>query len=97
MPPTQALRKLFGDKFFYMLYFQEPGRRRRVGADPAKTIRRMMPACAAAATRRRAADGRPGPEGFVERLPSLTACPLDQRRRTRPLHRRVHPHRFTVG
>ncbi|EUA24778.1 hydrolase, alpha/beta fold family protein [Mycobacterium xenopi 3993] len=25
VPPTQALRKLFGDKFFYMLYFQEPG------------------------------------------------------------------------
>lgn len=25
MPPTQAFRKIFGDNFFYILYFQEPG------------------------------------------------------------------------
>ena len=25
VPPTQALRKVFGDNFFYILYFQEPG------------------------------------------------------------------------
>ena len=25
VPPTQAFRAIFGDNFFYMLYFQEPG------------------------------------------------------------------------
>ena len=25
IPPTQAFRAIFGDNFFYMLYFQEPG------------------------------------------------------------------------
>ncbi len=25
MPPTQAFRRIFGDNFFYILYFQEPG------------------------------------------------------------------------
>jgi pimeloyl-ACP methyl ester carboxylesterase len=25
MPPTQAFKKIFGDNFFYILYFQEPG------------------------------------------------------------------------
>src|SRR3984893_1927552 len=43
IPPTQAFRAIFGDNFFYMLYFQEPGvADAALAADPAKTIRRMM-------------------------------------------------------
>ncbi|BBZ11755.1 alpha/beta fold hydrolase [Mycobacterium branderi] len=75
VPPTQAFRKLFGDNFFYMLYFQEPGvADEELGADPAKTMRRMMSSLTgdrAAALRM----VRPGPEGFVERLPEPDGLP----------------------
>jgi pimeloyl-ACP methyl ester carboxylesterase len=77
VPPTQAFRQLFGDKFFYMLYFQEPGvADAELGADPAKTMRRMMgslrpPGDHAAAARMI----QPGPEGFVERLPEPDGLP----------------------
>lgn len=75
VPPTQAFRKLFGDNFFYMLYFQEPGvADTELGADPAKTMRRMMSSLTgdrAAALRM----VRPGPEGFVERLPEPDGLP----------------------
>jgi len=77
VPPTQALRKLFGEKFFYMLYFQKPGvADAELGADPAKTIRRMMgglPGGSDPAAALRMA--RPGPEGFVDRLPEPDGLP----------------------
>jgi pimeloyl-ACP methyl ester carboxylesterase len=77
VPPTQAFRAIFGDNFFYMLYFQEPGvADAELAADPAKTIRRMM------AGLRRADDRlaalrmiQPGPVGFVERLPEADGLP----------------------
>ncbi|MBO0863571.1 MAG: alpha/beta hydrolase [Mycobacterium sp.] len=77
VPPTQAFRKVFGDNFFYMLYFQEPGiADAELGADAATTIRRMMgglrpPTDRAAALRMI----RPGPEGFIERLPEPDGLP----------------------
>jgi epoxide hydrolase A/B len=77
VPPTQAFRKIFGDNFFYMLYFQEPGvADAELGADPAKTMRRMIgglqrPDDKAAALRMI----RPGPDGFVERLPEPDGLP----------------------
>ncbi len=77
VPPTQAFRMLFGDNFFYMLYFQEPGvADAELGADAAKTIRRMIaglrpPGDHAAALRM----VRPGPEGFIERLPEPDGLP----------------------
>ncbi|GBE67373.1 epoxide hydrolase A [Mycobacterium sp. MFM001] len=75
VPPTQAFRKLFGDNFFYMLYFQEPGvADAELGADPAKTMRRMMSSLKGD----REAGARmirPGPEGFVERLPEPDGLP----------------------
>lgn len=77
MPPTRAFRMLFGENFFYMLYFQEPGvADAELGADPAKTIRRMLgglrpPDDDAAAARML----RPGPAGFIERLPEAEGLP----------------------
>ena len=42
-PPTETMRFLFGDAFFYMLYFQEPGvADRNLGADPERTMRGML-------------------------------------------------------
>jgi pimeloyl-ACP methyl ester carboxylesterase len=77
VPPTQAFRMLFGENFFYMLYFQEPGvADAELDADPAKTIRRMMaglqvPGDPAAAVRMI----QPGPQGFIERLPEPDGLP----------------------
>src|SRR6202012_4166989 len=41
--PTTAFRSIFGDNFFYMLYFQEPGvADAELDADPRRTITRML-------------------------------------------------------
>ncbi len=75
--PTRAFRKLFGENFFYMLYFQEPGvADAELNGDPARTMRRMMGGLHAsddpsAAMRMLA----PGPEGFIDRLPEPDALP----------------------
>ncbi len=77
VPPTQAFRAIFGDYFFYMLYFQQPGMAdAELSSDPAKTIRRMMGGLRlggdqAAALRMI----KPGPEGFIERLPEPDRLP----------------------
>ncbi|HYB36205.1 MAG TPA: alpha/beta hydrolase [Mycobacterium sp.] len=77
VPPTQAFRNMFGENFFYMLYFQEPGvADAELGSDPARTMRRMIgglrpPGDQGAATRMLA----PGPAGFIDRLPEPAALP----------------------
>ncbi len=77
MPPTQLMRQVLGDSFFYMLYFQEPGvADADLGRDPATTMTRMLaglkmtelPEVDPAAM---ADDGR----GFVERLPEADGLP----------------------
>lgn len=77
LPPTTAFRNAFGDNFFYMLYFQQPGvADADLDADAAKTMRRML--CGSTATDDPAVVLRmisPGPEGFVERLPEPGGLP----------------------
>ncbi|HEX7323309.1 MAG TPA: alpha/beta hydrolase [Mycobacterium sp.] len=76
-PPTQAFRKIFGDNFFYMLYFQQPGvADAELDSDPARTMRRMIgglrsPDDHDAAARLVA----PGPAGFIDRLPEPDGPP----------------------
>lgn len=76
-PPTQAFRKIFGDNFFYMLYFQQPGvADAELGDDPARTMRRMLgglrpPGDSDEANRMVA----PGPMGFIDRLPEPDGLP----------------------
>lgn len=76
-PPTQIWRQAFGDHFFYILYFQEPGvADAELGGDPARTIRRMIgglrpPTDETAGLRMIA----PGPEGFIDRLPEPDGLP----------------------
>jgi pimeloyl-ACP methyl ester carboxylesterase len=77
-PPVESMRYLFGDAFFYMLYFQEPGvADADLGADPATTMRRILAgiskvgSSSADASAMFAADGR----GFVERLPEPDGLP----------------------
>lgn len=77
VPPTRAFRMIFGDNFFYMLYFQEPGvADAELSGDPARTMRRMIgglrPPDDAGAAARMAA---PGPMGFIDRLPEPDRLP----------------------
>jgi pimeloyl-ACP methyl ester carboxylesterase len=78
MPPVQAMRMALGDRFFYIVYFQEPGvADEDLGREAATTMRRLL---AGVAVRRgddvdpsalTAADGR----GFVDRLPEPDDLP----------------------
>jgi pimeloyl-ACP methyl ester carboxylesterase len=75
--PTQAWRNTFGENFFYILYFQEPGiADAELDGDPARAIRRLMGGLRTsgdeAAGMRMVA---PGPEGFIDRLPEPDALP----------------------
>ena len=70
VPPTQAFRKIFGDNFFYMLYFQEPGvADAELARHPATTLRRLLSGGMASGDQGAGLRMlRPGPEGFIERL-----------------------------
>jgi epoxide hydrolase A/B len=77
VPPTQALRRTFGENFFYMLYFQEPGvADAELNGDPARTMRRLMGGEPAlddqSAVLRMLA---PGPDGFIDRLAEPDGLP----------------------
>jgi pimeloyl-ACP methyl ester carboxylesterase len=78
MPPIQAMRAIFGDNFFYMVYFQEPGvADANLGADAARTMRGML-AGLGEPNGSGAGAGTGGSEdrrGFVERLPQPTQLP----------------------
>jgi pimeloyl-ACP methyl ester carboxylesterase len=72
LPTTQAFRKMVGDSFLYMLYFQQPGiADAELDHDPARALRRIISfdlqslANPGVATRMIA----PGPMGFIDRLP----------------------------
>ncbi|MCW2664535.1 MAG: epoxide hydrolase [Mycobacterium sp.] len=75
--PTQTWRKRFGENFFYILYFQQPGvADAELDADPARTMRRMMGGLGTSADPgaglRMVA---PGPDGFIDRLPEPDGLP----------------------
>ena len=69
-PPTEAFRRIFGDHFFYILYFQQPGMAdAEMAADPHRAMRRMLGGMRA--SRDEATAVRmlaPGPQGFIDRL-----------------------------
>lgn len=81
-PPTEAFRRIFGDNFFYILYFQEPGPAdAELDADPERTMRLMLagmrpPADEAAAMRMLAPTiGNGSPAGFLDRLTEPDGLP----------------------
>ena len=76
-PPTEAFRRIVGDNFFYILYFQQPGPADdELAQDPARTMRLML-----AGTRMPADDDAavrmvsPGPHGFLDRLAQPSRLP----------------------
>lgn len=78
VPPTKAWRKIFGENFFYILYFQEPGvADAELDGDPAGFLRRMMGGGSPASGGQDALVRMtaPGPEGFVARLPEADGLP----------------------
>ncbi|MCV7422284.1 alpha/beta hydrolase [Mycobacterium yunnanensis] len=77
VPPTQAWRAAFGENFFYILYFQEPGPADvELAADPARTMRRLMGGMTSRGTENVFVTmATPGPAGFIERLPEPDGLP----------------------
>ena len=77
MPPTELMRMVFGDGFFYVLYFQEPGvADADLAADPGETMRRMLAGVVIPPEGfDPAAFTAPADAGFVERLPKFERLP----------------------
>jgi pimeloyl-ACP methyl ester carboxylesterase len=75
--PLTLFRNVFGDNFFYILYFQEPGPAdSELNGDPARAMRRLL------AARMREGEGLADPamlandgRGFVDRLPEPDSLP----------------------
>jgi pimeloyl-ACP methyl ester carboxylesterase len=79
VPPVQLMRQVFGDSFFYILYFQEPGvADADLGADAGTTMRRML---AGLTVRQDQTDqdlaglAAPDGRGFVDRMPEPKELP----------------------
>jgi len=78
MPPVQLMRNAFGDSFFYILYFQEPGvADADLGRDPAQTMTRLLTSVKVTegATTDSALFAANDGRGFVERLPEPEGLP----------------------
>lgn len=76
VPTTQAFRKVFGDNFFYILYFQEQGPAdSELNRDPATTMRRLMGSLTTTDETAALRMLQPGPEGFIDRLPEPGGLP----------------------
>ena len=77
MPPTQMMRNVFADNFFYILYFQDPGvAEAELESDVARTMRKLLAGAivqegALPDPSTFANDGR----GFVERMPEPEKLP----------------------
>jgi pimeloyl-ACP methyl ester carboxylesterase len=77
-PPTEILRRIYSDSWFYILYFQDPGvADADLGRDPATTIRRFL--CTLdGSTLSRDMSGLAGARderGMVERMPEPEGLP----------------------
>ena len=78
MPPIQLMKAAFGDNFFYILYFQEPGvADADLGRDPRETMTRLLCALTVPEGQEIGASGLAAPEGagFVDRIPKPDALP----------------------
>jgi len=72
VPPTEIWRKRFGEHFFYILYFQQPGvADADLGGDVRATLRRLIGGSAHGA----AWLARPGAQGWVSGMPEPQALP----------------------
>lgn len=87
VPPTQAFEAAFGDRFFYILYFQEPGKAEvELERDVRRTLRMTLYTASGEGSERALVPSLPKTAGFLdglvdpgeERLPPwLTKADLD--------------------
>jgi len=78
MGPVTLMRQVFGDTFFYILYFQEPGvADADLARDPAATMRRMLAGLTIPkeGTVDMTGLAQPNGLGFVDRLPEPDGLP----------------------
>jgi len=77
MPPIELMRMAFGDRFFYILYFQEPGvADAELARDPGETMRRMLGGLRLRRSETELAGlAAPDGRGFVDRLPPVEELP----------------------
>ena len=78
MGPVTMMRQVFGETFFYILYFQEPGvADADLGADAATTMRRMLAGLTIPKDGSVDMAGLAAPDGtgFVDRLPEPAGLP----------------------
>jgi pimeloyl-ACP methyl ester carboxylesterase len=76
-PPLEQMRRRYGEDFFYILYFQQPGRAEaEFDADPAKLIRRLYRSPGSEdAGPPEISDPRAAAGGFLGRRPEPKALP----------------------
>ncbi|MDN4521310.1 alpha/beta hydrolase [Mycolicibacterium austroafricanum] len=75
VPTTQAFRRIFADRFFYILYFQDRGPAdAELARDPAGTFRRLF-AMDVADEQSALRMTEPGPAGFLDRIPDPGRLP----------------------
>ena len=76
MPPLELFRALAGDRFFYVLYFQEPGvAERELEQDVRDTMSRFLYAASGDVTEDPNFWEKPGDAKFLDGLPSPMALP----------------------
>jgi pimeloyl-ACP methyl ester carboxylesterase len=78
MGPVTLMRQVFGDSFFYILYFQEPGvADAELGSDARETMTRMLAGLAVRSDDPADIAGLAAPDGrgFVDRLPEVKELP----------------------
>ncbi len=73
---TKAFRRIFADRFFYILYFQEEGPAdAELARDPATTFRRLFTMGTVADEAAGLRMSEPGPAGFIDRIPEPGGLP----------------------
>ena len=75
-PPVQTMKKLFGERFFYIIYFQEPGvAEAELEADVRRSIRMFMYAASGDAPEGWATEQKPATAKFLEGMPEPDELP----------------------
>ncbi|MBI4885441.1 MAG: alpha/beta hydrolase [Actinobacteria bacterium] len=80
-PPTELFKAVFGDRFFYMLYFQQVGPpEAELGADPLATMARMLYGASAHGAVNRIRPSEPAPmegTGFLTLMTEPPSLPFN--------------------
>ena len=76
MPPTQLFKRAFGDNFFYMLYFQEPGiAEAELEADVRRSLRMFLYSASGDAPEGAATPGKKKGAKFLDGMPEPDELP----------------------